>query len=125
MAATPITNISTNTPHGPGVVHTTITIPDSAAVPTDGLDLAGSSLVGVYLPISTEGATLGFTVSNDDSTYVDMYDFTGAIIAITLGSSRYIPLDPAMFVGVRFIKPKTASNQTGAAALVMATRPVL
>jgi hypothetical protein len=125
MATTVVTGHLPGQGFPPKPVTVDVVIPNGAAIPADAVDLNGWSLVGIYLPASTEGATLGFTVcATETGTYVDLYDFTGTIIAITLGSSRAISLDPSLFVGWRYIKPKTASNQTGDCTVQLAVRPI-
>lgn len=89
---------------------------------SDAIDLLGTTLVGAYLPASVEGTSLKFKAATAiDGTYLPVYGTDGNEVAYTVGSSHYVPLDPAVFSGVRFLKIVLAS-QTGAAVVTLATR---
>lgn len=82
------------------------------------IDLNGAALVGVGLPSTFDNTTLGFTVCDTtDGTYLPLVYNEGASmgsnVSLTVAASKYVPLNPNWFLGVKFCKLVTAS-QTGA-----------
>lgn len=93
-----------------------------AATESDAEDMEGETLVGAYLPASEEGTTLSFKAcATADGTYVPVHDTAGDLVEYTVASSRYVPLDPVTFAGIRFLK-LVLGTQTGAATIVLSTR---
>jgi len=102
-------------------VSRSVTIADGQT-DSDVEDLEGETLVGAYLPASEEGTTLSFKAATAaDGTFVPVHDTAGDLVEYTVASSRYVPLDPAVFSGIRFLK-LVLGAQTGAATIGLATR---
>jgi hypothetical protein len=95
----------------------------NAATTSEAVDLAGCVLCGVFLPAEFDNTTLAFTAAPTlGGTYVAVRNLSGADLSITVAASRYVPLDPDMFAGLRFVKLVTGA-QTGATVCTLATRP--
>lgn len=102
---------------------TAVTILNGAAIPADGVDLGGKTLCGVVLPASFAGAALKFlTAETLSGTYVEVQDGAGADYTVVPTASKYVPVDSAKFLGVRFLKIQSASVQTGDRVVQLVTR---
>jgi len=105
-----------------------ITIPNGAAVPVAGAPLGNGILIGILIPASWTAANLTFKASIDDSSFFDVYDAAGTELTVTVGgSSRYIALDQALFVGFSSIIVRSGTtgspvNQSGAKILKLVTK---
>jgi len=78
------------------------------------LDLSSNGFVGFITPGTLTGTAFTFTGSIDNSTFVALYNSDNSAFSITVGASRYYCLNPADFLGMRYVK--IVSNQTEAAA---------
>lgn len=71
-------------------------------------------LCGVFCPAGVVGTALTFLVATTvDGTYVAVQDGEGADYSVTVAASKYVPVDPAKFVGCRFIKIVSDASETG------------
>ena len=108
-----------------------VTIADSATLSPE-VDLEGSQLVGIYVPAEFDGTGLGIQTAptkddNTRGTYVDVQNgaASSSAFAITTAASRYIPFDNlAITAGLRHIKLKAATAQTGDTIFTLALRQV-
>lgn len=96
----------------------------SGASLSDGVNLAGHILCGVYMPAGWTAAGISFQASIDGVTFVDMYA-AGAELTSAAGASQYVALDSSVFLGVRAIKVRSGTagvpvNQGADRALVLA-----
>lgn len=114
--------------HGENAKHTvTKTISmliDGSATSASSGDLAGLTVVGVYVPASISGTTMTFTASYDGTTFFPVQNGSGANSTITISASIYVPFDPAVFAGVRYLKLVSNATETSK-TFVLATRPIL
>lgn len=102
----------------------TVTIPASTTT-SDALDLYGYTLCGFYVPSGMEGATIGFlTAPQSEASYAPMKDGAGSALSKTIAAGDYIYLDPAVFVGVRFLKLVASVTQSANRVITIAARPV-
>lgn len=91
------------------------------------IDLESQSLVGIHMPATWTAANLTFQVSEDGTTFDNLYDVNGVEKTINAAASRYIYVSPAEWVGVRFIKVRSgtsaaAVNQGAAANIQLVTK---
>jgi len=93
---------------------------------SDVVDLNLGQLVGLIFPASMTGTTLTFTMSTaSGGTYVGVKDVGGASdYSITVTSSKYVPIDPRVFCGVRYLKLVSGSTESGAKVITCVFRPV-
>jgi hypothetical protein len=96
-------------------------VPDTLTTPAAGTDLGGRILVGVTIPAGLDGTTLGFTVAPTLGGTYNTLMSAGVAVSLTVAASRYVALDPTLFVGVRFVKPVLGA-QTGDITLVLHSR---
>lgn len=104
----------------------TVTIPNSAAVPTEGTDLEGYMPIGIVMPEAWTTANLTFQATSDGVNYYDVYDSGGTEVTVTAAASRYIVLTPelvAAFAGVQ--KVLVRSGTTGSPVNQAAARTLL
>lgn len=85
---------------------------NSSATSASSGDLAGLTVVGLYVPASIAGTTMTFTASYDGSTFFQVQNGSGSASTITISASIYIPFDPATFAGVRYLKLVSSSSET-------------
>jgi hypothetical protein len=112
---------------GIGIVQTSVTIASgnslSGAVP-----IGDHVPVGIAMPASWDAAGLTFQVSCDGgTTWNELYDSTGVETTFTVSTSRYIPLDPTVWIGINHIKIRSgtaavAVNQTADRVLTLVSR---
>lgn len=93
----------------------------------DGIDLGGSSVIGIQMPASWTAANLTFQASHDGVTYADLYDSAGEF-TVTAAASRFIVIDPTTLLGARYLKVRSgtagaAVNQGAARTLVLIVKP--
>ena len=96
---------------------------------SNAVDLAGCTLVGLFIPATFDGSTLTITASTTlGGTYVTVQqDHTSSsAYTITTTASRYVPLDNlAIPEGLEFITLVAGSTQTTTDTIItLAVRPV-
>lgn len=101
----------------------------SGGTTSNEVDLAGTTLVGLYIPSTFDGTTLTLTAApTAGGTHVAVQiDHTSASsYTITTTASRYVPLaNLAIPSGLRFIKLVAGSSQTTTDTVItLVTRPV-
>ena len=91
-----------------------------------GVDLGkGNRLMGLQLPSAMTGASMSFEASLDGTAYVPVYDIGGGSVhSITIGTSRYIPLDPRVFASVQYVRLVSASSEAADRSMKIAVRGV-
>lgn len=88
------------------------------------IEIDGSAVVGVVMPASWTAANLTLQASHDDTTFNNVYDELGTEKTVVASTSRYIPLNPADFLGANSIKVRsgtsgTAVNQAAARSVIV------
>ena len=63
---------------------------------SNAFDARPGAIYGLIIPATFEGSSLGFQVSHDNSTFVDLYDNTGTIVALACTVSRAYDLPTAL-----------------------------
>lgn len=91
--------------------------------------LGEKTLLGLVMPAAWTAAVITLSVSLDGTTYVDAYDSTGTETSYTVAASRYIALNPANLVGVRYVKLRSgtaasAVNQAAARTIECVVRSI-
>ena len=99
----------------------------NAAATSDSVELALGQLMGLIFPASMTGTTMTFTMCQTLSgTYVGVKDVGGAAdYSVTVTSSKYVPLDPRIFAGCKYVKLVSGSSETGAKVITCVIRPVM
>jgi hypothetical protein len=108
-----------------------VTIPAGQNLSSEGvLGLGWDTCVGIRMPSAWSPAPLSFLVDLDDGAgYSIVDDGFGAELTVPGNASRYIPLDPALFSGVRRLKVRSGTsgtpvNQGADRTITLVTRPV-
>ena len=99
---------------------------------SDSADLKGGCIVGINMPAVWTAAGLSFQGSEDDTTFVDIYNNGGEItlLSAVVGTDRRILVSPVDFVGAgRFVKVRSgttgsAQAQGAARIITLLVRPV-
>lgn len=76
------------------------------------VDLGSKTLLAIITPSDWTAANLTFQVSTDGITYSNMHDNAGVESTVTAAASRYIVVDPANWVGVKYIKVRSGTSGT-------------
>lgn len=116
-----------------GVMQASVTIANGATV-SAAVDLGGHMLCGIQMPAAFTGTTISFQASTtppdysrDASgpapTFVPVHDAAGAAVTYTVGASRYVAFDPAIFSGIRQLKIVSSLTELAARTLIVALRP--
>lgn len=100
---------------------------------SSGFTLAGSTILGIYVPSNFTQANLSFQGSDDGVSYGIIYDDLGNEVTRTIptvGSLMYIAFTSGELAGVNYLKIKSgttasgAINQTNAVVLGVAVRSI-
>lgn len=86
------------------------------------VDLQDSRATGIILPAAWTAASVTFQVSADNVTYQNLYDSSGTEVAVPVAASRAVNLDPAAFLGWRYLKLR--SGTSGVAVNQAASRDI-
>ena len=73
-------------------------------------DCRGYTAVGILVPSTFDGSQIQFQVSQDNSTFYDLYDNSNARVAMTVGASRAYPLWSEL-AGWNYLKVVTVTAQ--------------
>lgn len=103
----------------------TVTITNGTSL-SAGTDFAGNTLVSIAFPAAWTAAVLTFQVSQDNTTWVNLYDRTGEV-SFPAAANLGFQLDPALFAGWRYIKFRSGTaaapvNQGADRILQLTTR---
>lgn len=110
----------------PTILSTTIASGTSLSA---AISLGPNTLVGIGMPAGWDAAAMSFQVTLDGTTFLDLFDETGAEYAPTVTLGQYITLDPSVFAGVVQIKVRSGTtgtpvNQLADRVISLVTRPV-
>ncbi len=92
---------------------------ESAVIPTGGF-----SLCGILFPAAFTGTAVTFEAcATVDGTYVPVYNAAGAV-SYTVGTSRYVAIDPKDLQGIQFLKIKSGSAEGAARTLTCSMKGI-
>jgi hypothetical protein len=116
-------------PTGRGIPTTTTATIDNGASLSGAVNLSGFTLIGIDMPATWTAANLTLQASVDNSTWDNVFDFLGTEVTITAAASRFILLNPADFVSVRYLKVRSGTsgtpvNQGGARTITLIVRAI-
>lgn len=86
------------------------------------LDLRSKGLVGFLMPAAFTGTVITFSGSMDNVTFGALYNADNTQFSITVAVDRFYCLNPADFVGVRYIKFVSGSTELAARTIAVSTR---
>jgi hypothetical protein len=106
----------------------TVTIANGASLSNE-VDLETKTLIAIDMPASWTAANLTLQASVDNSTWDNVFDSLGTEVTITAAASRFILLNPADFVSVRYLKVRSGTsgtpvNQGGARTITLIVRAI-
>src|SRR5574343_182709 len=105
-------------------VTATITVATSTTV-SAAVDLAGCVLVGIQMPATFTGTALTFQAATTlTGTYQAVYGTGGSAVSYTVANSRFIAVDPAALMGVRFLKVVSGSAEGANRDIELIVRPI-
>lgn len=117
-------------PYRLGIVDCSIDVSDDNDLSVEA-DLAGGLLVGVYLPAAFEATTaflMPFALAETGGTTlypIKDVDGTAKYITITAATNtRFVPLDPSDFAGVRYLKLKPTTSDKSTAVVQTVDRVI-
>lgn len=77
------------------------------------VDLQNGTLVGVFIPTGFLGTALTFTTTAvEGGTHVAIEKSDGNALSYTVEASKFYPIDPKDFYGVRFVKFVSGTSET-------------
>lgn len=89
----------------------TVTISASTTI-SDTISLVSQTLVGIQMPEAWTTADLTFRVSPDNNIFSNMFDQYGNEFVVKTSASRFIVLNPADWVGIRFLAIRSGTSAT-------------
>lgn len=109
----------------------TATIADGTSL-SAAVDLDGYSLVGLYVPSGWNAADITLQsepAAAEEGTYLNVYDASDNELTIQAGASRFILLDPSLYISIRRVKVRSGTagspvNQTGDVDVTLLARPI-
>ncbi len=90
---------------------TDFTIANAASL-SAAVDLSGAGVLRILMPASWTAANVTFQVSQDNSTFYDLYDRSGNEVVVTAAASRAIIMVPSDFAGFRYLKIRSGTSGT-------------
>lgn len=91
---------------------------------SDAIDLHGTTIAGLTLPAAFTGTTLTFQASYNGVDFVPIHDGISADFSITIVPDRYIPIDPSLFYGIRWLKIVSGSIEVSDRIIVINPYPI-
>lgn len=109
-----------------GITYVPVTIADGAATSSEASLSDGQTLVGLLFAAGVDNTAMTFTTAPaSGGTFVPVYDVGGgSAYGITVGASRFVPVDPRVFAGLRYLKCVGGGNETGAQVVTLVVRNV-
>jgi hypothetical protein len=122
------TYIQPTMPAGVRFTTQTVTIANGASLSNE-VDLETKTLIAIDMPSSWTTANLTLQASVDNSTWDNVFDSLGTEVTILAAASRFILLNPADFVSVRYLKVRSGTsgtpvNQGGARTITLIVRAI-
>ena len=122
------TFIQPTMPAGVKFTTQTVTIANGASL-SDAADIEAKTLIAIDMPASWTTANLTLQASIDNSTWDNVFDSLGTEVTISAAASRFILLNPADFVSVRYLKVRSGTsgtpvNQGGARTITLVVRAI-
>lgn len=99
----------------------TVTIAINTTTST-ALDLSTNGFVGLIIPSAFTGTAITFTGSIDNSTFTALYNSDNSAFSITVSASRYYCLNPADFLGMRYVKIVSNASEAAARTITVVSR---
>jgi hypothetical protein len=93
------------------VEYSTTTIANGASL-SSAVNIGSKTVLGVVMPAAWTTANLTFQVSYDGTNYANLYDKDGTEYTVTAAASRHIYVEPAQWVGVKYIKVRSGTSGT-------------
>lgn len=87
----------------------TVTIANGAAL-SGTVDSGGMRLAALITPTTITGTQLTLQSTLDGTTWFSVYDAAGNEYVITVGASRFIPLDPAATAGLKLFRLRSGTG---------------
>lgn len=112
----------------PTLTTTPVTIANGTAL-SAAVDLAGQGIVRVLMPAAWTAAVLTMQVSNDNTTFYDLYNNDGTEWSATVAAAHAIAMDVSIFTAMRYVKLRSGTggtpvNQGADRVLTLVTRPL-
>ncbi len=101
----------------------TVTIANAGQT-SGALDVREATILGLITPAALTGTALTFNVSMDSGTFVPLYDSTGTLVSLTVGTSRGFALDPSTFLPWRYVQVVSGTAEGAARTITLIVRPV-
>lgn len=100
----------------------TATIANGASL-SGAVPIGEKVITGIVMPSAWTAAALTFQVSVDDgTTWSDLYDSTGTEVNFPTAASRFVAVDPSLWLGVSHVKVR--SGTAGVAVNQAASRAI-
>lgn len=87
----------------------TATIASGASL-SGSVNLGGGRLFAIMMPADWTAADLTFQASVDGTTFYNVYDEEDSEVTVQAAEDRYIILEPARWLGVRYLKVRSGTS---------------
>lgn len=89
------------------------------------VDLKEKTLVGLATPAALTGITMTFLVASTlAGTYRQVTNEDGSTYSVTVAANKFVALNPAKFLGARFVQVKSGSAEGAARTIELLARDV-
>lgn len=97
---------------------------ESAFAANDFKDWVTKRIIGLFIPVGFEGASVTFKASFDGTNWFPVYDLDGALYTVNVVGGNYYTLNPQIMAGLAAVKVVAASTQTALRNVVASVRPI-
>lgn len=103
-----------------------VVIADGAATSAEADLSNGRTLIGLLFGAGVDNTAMTFTTApNSGGTFVPVYNVDGgSAYGITVGASRFVPVQVDVFAGLRYLKLVGGGNESGAQTVRLVCRNV-
>lgn len=90
------------------------------------INVSQEDLVGLLMPAAFTGTSVTFTTSRtSDGTFSPVYDNAGALVSVTVGTSRVVTIPPDSSVAfLNYVKIISGSTETGERSIITIVRNI-
>jgi hypothetical protein len=111
--------------YSPKLCVDTVAVIAQSGTASAAVDLMGTTLAGLFTPAALTGTAMTFSTSpTADGTYTVIEAGAGSSYSVTVSASKFIAVDTAKFLGVRFLKVISGSAEAASRSITLATRPM-
>lgn len=92
---------------------------------SDVVDFGGQALIGLIIPPAFTSTSLTFKMSDNNTTFYDLYNKDGNQLKITVAPNRAILFTPGDFIGCRWLQFIGSATESANRAIILILRNLI